>query len=631
MSDSIQHECGIALLRLKKPLHFYAEKYGTPFYGLKKMYLLMEKQHNRGQDGAGLANIKFDMPPGTRYISRKRSVDQRPLKEIFDGINGRFNELRKEFPIESRDPYWLKENAPYTGELFLGHLRYGTYGKNDIESCHPFLRLNNWKTRNLALAGNFNLTNVDELFDLLVSIGQSPKEKADTVTVLEKIGHFLDMENQHLFDQYKEEGHSNLEISDLISKNISIQNILENSSLDFDGGYVMAGLFGHGDAFVLRDPNGIRPCYHFEDDEVVVVASERPAIQTAFNIPFESVHELDPGHALIIKRSGETIISEIREPQKKLSCSFERIYFSRGSDKEIYRERMALGANVVPKVLEAIDGDMDNTVFSYIPNTAEVSWYGMIKELEDKQNEDKLHIIRSKNLTDQELLELMNKRCRVEKVAIQDAKLRTFITQDDERDDMVTHIYDITYGTIRKGLDNLVVIDDSIVRGTTLKQSILRMLDRLGPKKIIVVSSAPQIRYPDCYGIDMAKMGDLIAFQAAIALIKERGMESLLEEVKSDCERQASLPKELVHNEVKRIYEPFSTEEISAKISELLTPKEIQAEVQIIYQSLSGLHDACPKNLGDWYFSGNYPTPGGNKVANKAYLNYFRGVNERAY
>jgi amidophosphoribosyltransferase len=631
MSDSIQHECGIALLRLKKPLHFYAEKYGTPFYGLKKMYLLMEKQHNRGQDGAGLANIKFDMPPGTRYISRKRSVDQRPLKEIFDGINGRFNELRKEFPIESRDPYWLKENAPYTGELFLGHLRYGTYGKNDIESCHPFLRLNNWKTRNLALAGNFNLTNVDELFDLLVSIGQSPKEKADTVTVLEKIGHFLDMENQHLFDQYKEEGHSNLEISDLISKNISIQNILENSSLDFDGGYVMAGLFGHGDAFVLRDPNGIRPCYHFEDDEVIVVASERPAIQTAFNIPFESVHELDPGHALIIKRSGETIISEIREPQKKLSCSFERIYFSRGSDKEIYRERMALGANVVPKVLEAIDGDMDNTVFSYIPNTAEVSWYGMIKELEDKQNEDKLHIIRSKNLTDQELLELMNKRCRVEKVAIKDAKLRTFITQDDERDDMVTHIYDITYGTIRKGLDNLVVIDDSIVRGTTLKQSILRMLDRLGPKKIIVVSSAPQIRYPDCYGIDMAKMGDLIAFQAAIALIKERGMESLLEEVKSDCERQASLPKELVHNEVKRIYEPFSTEEISAKISELLTPKEIQAEVQIIYQSLSGLHDACPKNLGDWYFSGNYPTPGGNKVANKAYLNYFRGVNERAY
>ncbi|MDA0974069.1 MAG: amidophosphoribosyltransferase [Bacteroidetes bacterium] len=631
MSDSIQHECGIALLRLKKPLHFYAEKYGTPFYGLKKMYLLMEKQHNRGQDGAGLANIKFDMPPGTRYISRKRSVDQRPLKEIFDGINGRFNELRKEFPIESRDPYWLKENAPYTGELFLGHLRYGTYGKNDIESCHPFLRLNNWKTRNLALAGNFNLTNVDELFDLLVSIGQSPKEKADTVTVLEKIGHFLDMENQHLFDQYKEEGHSNLEISDLISKNISIQNILENSSLDFDGGYVMAGLFGHGDAFVLRDPNGIRPCYHFEDDEVIVVASERPAIQTAFNIPFESVHELDPGHALIIKRSGETIISEIREPQKKLSCSFERIYFSRGSDKEIYRERMALGANVVPKVLEAIDGDMDNTVFSYIPNTAEVSWYGMIKELEDKQNEDKLHIIRSKNLTDQELLELMNKRCRVEKVAIKDAKLRTFITQDDERDDMVTHIYDITYGTIRKGLDNLVVIDDSIVRGTTLKQSILRMLDRLGPKKIIVVSSAPQIRYPDCYGIDMAKMGDLIAFQAAIALIKERGMESLLEEVKSDCERQASLPKELVNNEVKRIYEPFSTEEISAKISELLTPKEIQAEVQIIYQSLSGLHDACPKNLGDWYFSGNYPTPGGNKVANKAYLNYFRGVNERAY
>jgi len=631
MSDSIKHECGVALLRLKKPLHFYAEKYGTPFYGLKKMYLLMEKQHNRGQDGAGIANIKFDTAPGVRYISRKRSVDQRPLKEIFDSINGRFEDLRKEFPIESKDPYWLKDNAPFTGELFLGHLRYGTYGKNNIENCHPFLRLNNWKTRNLVLAGNFNLTNVDELFDLLVSIGQHPKERTDTVTVLEKMGHFLDVENQELFDQFKDQGHSNKEISDMIADQLSIQNILENSSMDFDGGYVMAGLIGHGDAFVLRDPNGIRPCYHYEDDEILVVASERPAIQTAFNVPFEKVFELDPGHALIMKRSGESMISEIRKPQEKLSCSFERIYFSRGSDKEIYRERMALGANVVPKVLEAIGGDMDNTVFSFIPNTAEVSWFGMIKELENKQNEDKLRIIRENDLDDAQLLSLMNKRCRIEKVAIKDAKLRTFITQDAERDDMVAHVYDITYGTINRGEDNLVVIDDSIVRGTTLQQSILRMLDRLGPKKIIVVSSAPQIRYPDCYGIDMAKMGDLVAFQAAVALLKERGMEHIMEEVNTACEADALLPKEQVQNRVKQIYEPFTAEEISEKISYLLRPKEIHAEVTVIYQSLSGLHQACPKNKGDWYFSGNYPTPGGNKVANKAYMNYFRGVNERAY
>ena len=631
MSDSIKHECGVALLRLKKPLQFYAEKYGTAFYGLKKMYLLMEKQHNRGQDGAGIANIKFDTAPGSRYISRKRSVDQRPLKEIFDSINNRFEDLIKEFPIESKDPYWLKDNAPFTGELFLGHLRYGTYGKNNIENCHPFLRLNNWKTRNLVLAGNFNLTNVDELFDILVDIGQHPKERTDTVTVMEKIGHFLDIENQELFDQFKEDGHGNKEISDLIAESLSVQNILENSSLDFDGGYVMAGLIGHGDAFVLRDPNGIRPCYHYEDDEVIVVASERPAIQTALNVPFEKVHELEPGHALIIKRSGETTISEIRKPQEKLSCSFERIYFSRGSDKEIYRERMALGANVVPKVLEAIKGDMDNTVFSFIPNTAEVSWFGMIKELENKQNEEKLRIIRENDLNDAEMLSLMNKRCRVEKLAIKDAKLRTFITQDVDRDDMVAHVYDITYGTINPGTDTLVVIDDSIVGGTTLKQSILRMLDRLGPKKIIVVSSAPQIRYPDCYGIDMAKMGDLIAFQAAVSLLKERGMAQILEEVNTLCESDALLPKDQVKNRVKMIYDSFTSEEISAKIGQLLRPSDIQAEVQVIYQSLSGLHSACPKNKGDWYFSGDYPTPGGNKVANKAYMNYFKGVNERAY
>jgi amidophosphoribosyltransferase len=631
MSDSIKHECGIALLRLKKPLHYYQEKYNTPFYGLNRMYLLMEKQHNRGQDGAGLASIKFDTPPGQRYISRLRSVDQRPLKEIFDGINARFAKLMDKYPDEEKDAYWWKEHAPFTGELFLGHLRYGTYGKNSIENCHPFLRTNNWKSRNLVLAGNFNLTNVDELFDILVSIGQHPKEKVDTVTVLEKMGHFLDMENQELFDRFKEDGMSNKDISAAIAEQMSIQSILENSSLDFDGGYVMCGLLGHGDAFVLRDPNGIRPCYHYEDDEVLVVASERPAIQTAFNVPIESVKELDPGHALIMKRNGESTISQIREPGPKLSCSFERIYFSRGSDHDIYRERMKLGANVVPKILEAIEGDMDNTVFSYIPNTAEVSWYGMIKELEDKQNEEKLRIIKQGGLGDEELLALMNKRCRVEKVAIKDAKLRTFITQDTDRDDLVEHVYDITYGTVKKGKDTLVVIDDSIVRGTTLRQSILRMLDRLGPKRIIVVSSAPQIRYPDCYGIDMARMGDLVAFQAAVSLLKERDMEHVLHEVMADCERDADKPKEEVANHVQRIYAPFTPEEVSARISELLRPDDIQAEVDIIYQSLSGLHEACPENLGDWYFSGNYPTPGGNKVVNKAYMNYYRGVNERAY
>lgn len=631
MSDAIKHECGIALLRLKKPLEFYQEKYGTPFYGIKKMYLLMEKQHNRGQDGAGLANIKLNTAPGNRYISRKRSIGQKPIKEIFDHINKRFRKALKKNPDRANDPLWLKDNLPFTGELFLGHLRYGTFGKNSIESCHPFLRLNNWRTRNLVVAGNFNLTNVDELFEFMVSIGMHPKQKTDTVTVMEKIGHFLDEENERIYAKHRAEGASYKEISEHIARELDLQSILENASTDWDGGYVMAGLTGHGDAFVLRDPNGIRPAYFYEDDEVVVVASERPVIQTAFNLGYEQIMELRPGHALCVKNSGETNMVQIREPMEKKACSFERIYFSRGSDQDIYRERMELGKKVVPKVLESIDHDLDNTVFSFIPNTAEVSFYGMMKQLEVAHNEQKLKTIQAGGLDEEGLRSLINSRTRIHKVAIKDAKLRTFITNDNERDDMVEHVYDITYGTVIPGQDNLCVIDDSIVRGTTLKQSILKMLDRLRPKKIIVVSSAPQIRYPDCYGIDMAKMGDLIAFRATIELLRDNNMGHIIDEVMADCEKQLDLPKEEVVNHVKRIYEPFTAEEVSRKISDLLKPKDINADVEIIFQSISGLHASCPEHTGDWYFTGDYPTPGGNKVACKAFVNYYKGVNERAY
>jgi len=633
MSDAIKHECGIALLRLKKPLAYYQEKYGTAFWGINKMYLLMEKQHNRGQDGAGIANIKLDMPPGTRYISRKRSNVSQPIQDIIEGINGRFKEAAEKHPEKINDVEWLKHNLPFTGELFLGHLRYGTYGGNSIEHCHPFLRQNNWKTRNLVVAGNFNLTNVDELFSLLVEIGQSPKEKTDTVTVMEKIGHFLDVENQQLFDQYKKEGKSNLEISQLIAENMNLQRILKNAAIDFDGGYAMVGLIGHGDAFVLRDPNGIRPAFWYENDEIVVVASERPVIQTAFKAEFEKIQEVKSGHALIIKKNGNVSEQQVLEPKEKKSCSFERIYFSRGSDADIYKERMKLGDLVFDKILPAINYDLHNTVFSYIPNTAEIAFYGLIKRAEDHINEHKKEKILAlgAKATPEQLDEILAMRARIDKLAIKDAKLRTFITQDSERDEMVAHVYDITYGTVKKDVDTLVVIDDSIVRGTTLKKSILKMLDRLHPKKIIIVSSAPQIRYPDCYGIDMAKLGDFIAFQAAVELLKEQGKETILQSVYEKCKTDLSKPKEEVVNHVKEIYKPFTAEEISKKISELLHPKDIKAEVEIIYQSIEGLHQACPNNLGDWYFTGNYPTPGGNKVVNKAFINYIDGNNERAY
>lgn len=637
MSDQIKHECGIALIRLLKPLTYYREKYGTSFYGLNKMYLLMEKQHNRGQDGAGLANIKFDVEPGRRYISRHRSNSNKPIQDIFDhvygGIKKRVVERANGNNAVLEDPVWLKENAPFTGEVFLGHLRYGTYGENSIEACHPFLRQNNWMTRNLVLAGNFNMTNVDEQFDLLLELGQHPKKKADTVTVLEKIGHFLDEENESLFAKYKRLGYANMEITGMISKNMDVRNILMRSAEDFDGGYAMAGMIGNGDAFVLRDPNGIRPAFYYQDDEVVVVASERPVIQTAFNVVAEKVHEVEPGHALIIRKDGTVSMDVVRQPGEKLSCSFERIYFSRGSDKDIYRERLELGRTVVPSVLKSIGDDLDNSVFSFIPNTAEVSYYGMLKGLETFHNERKLEMLAKIDPADKEAIRnLLNERVRAEKVAIKDAKLRTFITQDADRNDLVAHVYDITYGTVKPGKDNLVVIDDSIVRGTTLKQSILRILDRLGPKKIVVVSSAPQIRYPDCYGIDMSLLEDFVAFQAAIALLKERGNEQVIRDVYERCKAElATSNNHNFKNHVQDIYAPFSDEEISKKIAELLRPHDLKADLEIIYQSIEGLHAACPNHRGDWYFSGNYPTTGGNRVVNRAFVNYFEGKRERAY
>jgi amidophosphoribosyltransferase len=633
MSDPIKHECGIALLRLKKPLPFYREKYGTSFYGLNKLYLLMEKQHNRGQDGAGVANIKLDMEPGQRYISRYRSNSQRPIQDTFDYINARFKEIEDTQPEKLKDVEWLKENEGFTGELFLGHVRYGTFGKNSIESCHPFLRQNNWKTRNLVVAGNFNLTNVDELFNLLVSIGQHPKEKSDTVTVMEKIGHYLDEENDKIVEKYRALGYSKQDITTKIEEKLDIPYILRHSAEDWDGGYAMAGLIGHGDAFVLRDPNGIRPAFFYEDDEIVVVASERPVIQTAFNLRAEQIKEIEPGHALIIKKNGHVSEVAITPPAPRLACSFERIYFSRGSDQDIYKERINLGKSIVPAVLNSVAGDLKNSVFSFIPNTAEVAFFGMMKGLEDHLNDQKKELILAmgSDINPDKLHEILQMRPRMEKIAVKDAKLRTFITQDESRDDMVAHVYDITYGTVNPGVDNLVVIDDSIVRGTTLKQSIIRILSRLSPKKIVVVSSAPQIRFPDCYGIDMAKLGDFIAFQAAISLIKKSGKEKILQQVYEKCKNQHTLHKDEVENYVKEIYAPFTYEEVSREISVLLKPDEVKCDVDILFQTIENLHLACPNNLGDWYFSGDYPTPGGNRVVNRAFVNYYEGRNERAY
>ena len=632
MSDAIKHECGISVIRLLKPLEYYKEKYGTAFYGVNKMYLMMEKQHNRGQDGAGFASIKLDVTPGERYMSRVRSIAQQPIQDIFAQINDRINTTLLEHPEYREDVALQKKHIPYIGEVLLGHVRYGTFGKNSIESVHPFLRQNNWMHRNIIVAGNFNMTNVHELFDNLVQLGQHPKEMADTVTVMEKIGHFLDDAVAKLYKQIKKEGFTKQEASPIIAERLKLNKILRRAAKNWDGGYAMAGLLGHGDAFVLRDPAGIRPTYYYQDDEVVVIASERPAIQTVFNVPYEEVKELDPGHAIIIKKNGHTSINEILEPVERKACSFERIYFSRGSDKEIYQERKMLGKLLFPQILDSIDHDIKNTVFSYIPNTAETSFFGMVKEAQNylnKRKEEQILSIGTK-ITREELHAILEIRPRIEKVAIKDAKLRTFITQDSSRDDLVAHVYDISYGSVKKG-DNLVIIDDSIVRGTTLKKSILRILDRLSPKKIIVVSSAPQIRYPDCYGIDMAKLEDFIAFKAALALHQERLTMNIVDDIYDKCVDQVNSKDKDVVNYVKEFYAPFTAAEISQKTGELLSPDGVKAEVQIIYQTIESLHEACPKNLGDWYFTGNYPTAGGNRVVNRAFINFYEGKNERAY
>lgn len=632
MSDAIKHECGIAFLRLLKPLEFYKEKYGTAFYGIQKMYLLMEKQHNRGQDGAGFASIKLDMKPGERYISRVRSNDAQAIQDVYAQINSRINEEMIANPEYANNVALQKENIPYLGELFLGHVRYGTFGKNSIENVHPFLRQNNWMHRNLLLAGNFNMTNVKELFNSLIELGQHPKEMADTVTVMEKIGHFLDEEVTNLYQDCKNEGFSKREASAIIAERLDLVKILKRASKNLDGGYAMAGLLGHGDGFVFRDPAGIRPAYYYQDDEIVAVASERPVIQTVFNVDFEKVKELQPGNALIIKKSGKISEEQILTPTVKKACSFERIYFSRGSDAEIYQERKNLGKLILPAVLNAIDNDTDNTVFSYIPNTAETSFYGLVEAAQDFLNQRKNnYILANKDtLTTESLQELLSVKIRTEKVAIKDAKLRTFITEDSSRDDLVAHVYDVTYGVI-KPTDNLVIIDDSIVRGTTLKMSIIKMMDRLKPKSIVVVSSAPQIRYPDCYGIDMAKLEGLVAFRAALELLKERNLHHIIDEVYTKCKAQENLKDEAVVNFVTEIYAPFEPQEISDKIAEMLTEDSVKAKVKIIFQTVEDLHIACPKNLGDWYFTGDYPTPGGNRVVNRAFMNFYEGKDARAY
>jgi amidophosphoribosyltransferase len=632
MSDALKHECGIAMVRLLKPLQYYKDKYGTAFYGINKMYLLMEKQHNRGQDGAGFASLKFDMDPGTRYISRIRSNKSQPIQDVFGKINKRLHGVLEENPSKIDDIQWQEKNVPYVGNLFLGHVRYGTFGRNSIESVHPFLRQSNWKHQNLIVAGNFNMTNSKQLLEELVELGQHPKEFTDTVTVMEKIGHFLEEEVAGLYLKAKEKGYTKKDASPFIEEHLDLQKVLQRSSKNWDGGYAMAGLVGHGDAFVLRDPSGIRPTYYYQDDEVVVVASERPVIQTVFNVAIDDVKELDRGHALIIKKDGSTSVKSILEQREKKSCSFERIYFSRGSDASIYVERKNLGKLVFPQVLKSINNDITNAVFSYIPNTAETSFYGMTEAAEDVLNQQKTAKILhgGKNLSAEKVTEILSERPRFEKIAIKDAKLRTFIADDTSRDDLIAHVYDVTYGVV-KPTDNLVIIDDSIVRGTTLKKSIIKILDRLHPKKIIVVSSAPQIRYPDCYGIDMAKIEDFIAFKAALELLKDKNKYHIVDEVYKKSIAQRGKPDSEIVNYVKEIYAPFADQDVSKKIAEMLKTADINAELEVIYQSVDNLHKACPDNLGDWYFTGNYPTNGGYRVVNEAFINFYEGNDKRAY
>ncbi len=632
MSDKILHECGIAMVKLLKPLEYYIEKYGSWDYGLQKMYLLLEKQHNRGQDGAGIAALKPGVKPGNRYIFRERSNGANPIKDVFDSIYKAADTVMS----QESDPNnidFIKETLPYACNLYLGHVRYGTYGNYNIDYVHPVSRENNWRSRNIVLAGNFNLTNVSDIFNDLIKIGQNPIDFSDTVTILENVGHFLDEEVEELFREYRAQGLSKQEISPKIEENISISKIISRASRKWDGGYAMAGMIGHGDAFVTRDPWGIRPAFYYHDEEVLVVASERPVIQTVFNLKTDQVNELEPGTAIIAKKSGKVFIERVRENEVASKCSFERIYFSRGTDKSIYRERKRLGEQLTTRILEAVDYDIEHTVFSYVPNTAESAFYGLLKGLEDYLNNNKMDIIlkRGNNLSREDLEKIMSLRPRIEKLAVKDAKLRTFITEDKSRDDLVGHVYDVTYGIIKRGVDSMVVIDDSIVRGTTLKKSIIRILDRLDPKKIVIVSSSPQIRYPDCYGIDMAKMGDFIAFRAAIELLKLSGKEKLITEVYQQARQEVKKPVNEIRNIVKQIYDPYSADEISDQIGKMLKLPTINAEVEIVYQSIEGLHNACPDNTGDWYFTGNYPTPGGNRVVNQSYINFIEGRNERAY
>lgn len=634
MSDQIKHECGIAMIRLRKPLQYYIDKYGTPLYAVNKLYLLMEKQHNRGQDGVGVANIKINVNPGSRYISRYRSISESPIASVFNKINKKFKKAKKQSGEDKlKDAAWLQENVAFTGEVWLGHLRYGTHGKNSVEYCHPMLRQNNWRSRSLAVAGNFNMTNVDELFDMLVSLGQHPKEKADTVTVMEKIGHFLDQENQNLFDEYKFT-HTNQQITEIIEEKLNLQRVLERSCKDFDGGYAMAGLIGSGSSFVARDPAGIRPAYYYADDEVVVVASEKPPIKTAFDVPYDQIKEIEPGHALIVSKNGDYSQQQFIEKLEKRSCSFERIYFSRASDPDIYHERKKLGKLLIPQILKSIDYDLQNTVFSYIPNSAEMSFLGILQGLEDHLSNERIQAVREAHekgdqIDEAYITRLLSFRPRVEKLVVKDAKLRTFITDDGHRNDLVAHVYDTTYEVIRKKVDNIVVIDDSIVRGTTLEKSILRMLDKLEPKKIVIASSAPQIRFPDCYGIDMSKMGEFVAFRAVLQLLKESGLENLIDDVYELCVNEGQ--KKDAPNYVKRLYEPFTYEQISEMVTNICRPAGLKADMEIVYQTVENLHKACPEHQGDWYFTGNYPTKGGNRVVNKAFVNFMEGKIVRAY
>ncbi|MFC5412558.1 amidophosphoribosyltransferase [Larkinella bovis] len=630
MSDAIKHECGIALIRLRKPYQHYIDKYGTHLYGINKLYLLMEKQVNRGQDGAGVANIKIDVPPGHRYISRYRSVASQPVADIFQKINKKFRKALKNNKEKARDARWLQENLAFTGEVLMGHLRYGTHGANEIENCHPMLRQNNWRSRNLVIAGNFNMTNVDDLFKKLVSLGQHPKDEVDTVTVMEKIGHFLDEENQRVFDRFKGI-YENPDLSDIIEDNMDLQRVLHRSCRDFDGGYAMVGMTGFGASFVARDPAGIRPAYYYADDEVVVVASEKPAIKTAFNVEYDQIQEVKPGHALIIDKYGEYDEYEFIKPIEKRSCSFERIYFSRASDPDIYNERKMLGKLLIPQILQEIDYDLENTVFSYIPNTAETAFFGMVEGLEEYLAKQRKRAIMEGILFEQDLDRLLSFRPRIEKLVSKDVKLRTFITDDTQRDEMVSHVYDTTFEVIRKGIDNVVVIDDSIVRGTTLEKSILKMLDRLGPKKIIIVSSAPQIRFPDCYGIDMSKMKEFVAFRAVLQLLKESGLENRIDEIYAQCVAAIESGNAATTNYVKALYDPFTHDQISNKVADIVTPKDLKADVAVLFQTVDNLRKACPNHSGDWYFTGNYPTPGGNKVVNKSFVNFMEGKGVRAY